>query len=508
MATTSNTYTGNGTNKLFSITFPYLETSDINVYLNGTLQTITTQYTFANATTVEFVTAPGNGAVVLLDRSTDDQTLQATFFPGSSIKANDLNFNFDQVLYLSQETANIAANQSTAGLQTQITAANNTSNTALTTANAATVTANSANTTATGIAGTANTALTNANAAVVTANTATSTANAATVTANSALSTVSGLSGVNLNRIINGNFDIAQRGTSFAAIANSDYSLDRWAWGQAGAMVCTVTQSTDVPNNTFQSSYKVDVTTVDSSIAAGDYAFISQKIEGYNVRDLIGTTFAVSFWVKSPKTGVHCVSFSNSGQNRSYIKEYTVAAVNTWEYKTVTVAGGLITAGTWDWTNGEGLEVGFSLATGSTYQTTSDAWQTGDFLGTANQVNVIDNTANDFFLAGVQLEPGAVATPFERRPIGTELALCQRYYEVGTSSWIGYATAGTGVGSHVSYAATKRAVPTLTTTPFNYTNASGSSVANNTIYGFMPFGTTTATGGVIVYNNFTASAEL
>jgi hypothetical protein len=230
------------------------------------------------------------------------------------------------------------------------------------------------------------------------------------------------------NRIINGNFDIWQRGTSFAAIANAAYSLDRWTWGQAGAMVCTVTQSTDVPNNTFQSSYKVDVTTVDSSIAAGDYAFISQKIEGYNVRDLIGTTFTVSFWVKSPKTGVHCVSFSNSGQNRSYIKEYTIAVVNTWEYKTVTVTGGLITAGTWNWTNGEGLEVGFSLATGSTYQTTSDAWQTGDFLGTANQVNVMDNTANDFFLTGVQLEPGPVATPFERRPIGTELALCQRYY--------------------------------------------------------------------------------
>jgi hypothetical protein len=110
MATTSNTYTGNGTNKLFSITFPYLDTSDIDVYLNGTLQTVTTQYTFANATTVEFVAAPANGATILLDRSTDDAALQATFFPGSSIKANDLNFNFDQVLYLSQETNNNVAN--------------------------------------------------------------------------------------------------------------------------------------------------------------------------------------------------------------------------------------------------------------------------------------------------------------------------------------------------------------------------------------------------------------
>jgi len=108
MAITSNTYTGNGSNKLFSITFPYLETSDIDVYLNNVLQTITTQYSFANATTIEFVTAPANGATVRLDRSTDDSDNPATFFPGSSIKANDLNANFDQTLYVVQEINNNA----------------------------------------------------------------------------------------------------------------------------------------------------------------------------------------------------------------------------------------------------------------------------------------------------------------------------------------------------------------------------------------------------------------
>ena len=169
MATTSNTYTGNGSNKLFSITFPYLETSDINVYLNGTLQTITTQYFFANATTVEFVTAPANGATILLDRSTDDTALQATFFPGSSVKAADLNDNFDQVLYLAQETSNLA-------------------NSTISTAATALTTANSANATANGIAGTANTALANANTAVTTANTAVSTANTASSNATTALS--------------------------------------------------------------------------------------------------------------------------------------------------------------------------------------------------------------------------------------------------------------------------------------------------------------------------------
>ena len=108
MATTQNNYTGNGSNKLFSITFPYLDTADIDVFLNGTLQTVTTQYSFANATTIEFVTAPANGAAVRIDRSTDDSALAATFFPGSSIKAADLNADFDQTLYVVQEINNTA----------------------------------------------------------------------------------------------------------------------------------------------------------------------------------------------------------------------------------------------------------------------------------------------------------------------------------------------------------------------------------------------------------------
>jgi hypothetical protein len=110
MATTSNTYTGNGSNKLFSITFPYLDTTDVDVYLNSVLQTVTTQYSFANATTVEFVTAPGNGVTVVLQRSTQKENLNSTFFPGSSIKAADLNENFDQLLYISQENTDVVNN--------------------------------------------------------------------------------------------------------------------------------------------------------------------------------------------------------------------------------------------------------------------------------------------------------------------------------------------------------------------------------------------------------------
>ena len=186
MATTSNTYTGNGSNKLFSITFPYLETTDVDVYLNGTLQTITTQYTFANATTIEFVAAPANGAVVLLDRSTDDTALQATFFPGSSIKAADLNLDFDQVLYIAQETANEATTATTTAAT-----ATTTANTALSQSAAAVSTANTSLSQSTAAVSTANTASTNASNAVTTANTALSTANSASATANSALNAVS-----------------------------------------------------------------------------------------------------------------------------------------------------------------------------------------------------------------------------------------------------------------------------------------------------------------------------
>jgi hypothetical protein len=209
MATTSNTYTGNGSNKLFSITFPYLDTSDINVYLNGVLQTITTQYSFANATTVEFVAAPANGAVILLDRSTDDQTLQATFFPGSSIKANDLNFNFDQVLYLAQETANIsnAASANVGAANTNASAAVVTANSALSAANAAVATANTASSNASNAVTTANTASSNASTALTTSNqaiadsttalglatTANSNATAALIAANNAESTANGI---------------------------------------------------------------------------------------------------------------------------------------------------------------------------------------------------------------------------------------------------------------------------------------------------------------------------
>ena len=263
------------------------------------------------------------------------------------------------------------------------------------------------------------------------------------------------------NRIINGDMRIAQRGASFPAAANG-YNLDQWQWSKSGAMICTVSQDSDVPNATFQNSYKVDVTTIDASISSPDYAVVIQRIEGYNVRDLIGTPFTLSFWVKSPKTGTHSVAFRNNAQTRSYLATYSITAINTWEYKTITVTVGLINDSGWDWTTGTGLEVLFALACGSSYQAPTNTWRVGNFLGASGQVNVMDNVANDFFLTGVQLEPGTVATPFERRNYGQELGLCQRYYREVTLGGAGY-TVTNGAYFSLDNMEDMRALPTFAT---------------------------------------------
>jgi hypothetical protein len=267
------------------------------------------------------------------------------------------------------------------------------------------------------------------------------------------------------NKIINGKMEVAQRGTSFAAIADGAYALDRWVFGNSSAAVVTASQQSDAPsNNEFLYSLRLAVTTADTSIAAGDQAAIQQRLEGFNSRDLIGRTFTMSFWVRSTKTGTHCVSFRNSVADRSYVVEYTVNVTNTWEKKSVTVVGGLVTAGTWNWTTGIGVSVAWALAAGTTFQTTAGAWQTGNFLGTANQVNCLDSTANIFAITGVQIEVGATATPFEHRNHGLEQALCQRYYETNTKS--SFYISGIGGLSVVMlvpefFKVTKRATPVV-----------------------------------------------
>ena len=488
MATTQNTYTGNGSNKLFSITFPYLDTSDVEVYLNGTLQTA---YTFANATTIEFGTAPANGATVLLSRSTDDAALQATFFPGSSIKAADLNYNFDQVLYLAQETVNFAANQSTAGLQTQITTVTNTANTAITTATAANATAN-------GIAGTANTALANSSAAVSTANAASVTANAISAVANAALPKAGGTMTGNLNvvslnggpiagtrnRIINGDMRIDQRnaGASVTPV-NVQYITDRFFVNLTQASKLTAQQNAGSVTPPAGYTHYLGFTSASAySVLSTDAFRTSQVIEGVNIADFAwGTASAISvtlsFWVRSSLTGSFGGAFTNSAGDRSYPFSFTINAANTWEQKTITAPGD--TSGTWLTTTGVGIRVRFSLGAGSVQTAAANAWTSADVQAPNGSVNMVGTSGATFLITGVQLEPGTVATPFERRSYGQELALCQRYFEWIAASTIGYqSTTGELVGSTINFSVTKRTTATLGALVADPDSTSGTNTSN------------------------------
>lgn len=239
------------------------------------------------------------------------------------------------------------------------------------------------------------------------------------------------------NWIINGNFDFWQRGTSFSSVADNTYTVDRFLYSKTGAAVHTLSRESSIlptlAESGFKSSYalKVDCTTADASIAASDYVALSTRLEGFSWAQLINKTVTLSFWVYATKTGTYSVSFANNGLDRTYIAEYTVSAANTWEKKTITATLNP-SGGTENYTNGVGLRIRWVLLSGSGYTTsTIGSWVTGDKRASTNQVNACDSASNDFYLAQVMLNIGAVAAPFSRAggTIGEELALCQRYYE-------------------------------------------------------------------------------
>ena len=280
------------------------------------------------------------------------------------------------------------------------------------------------------------------------------------------------------NKFIGGDFTTNpwQRGTSFAAIANLAYFADRWKIGWTSSARMTASKAADAPTaaqaGTFtQHCISLAVTTADTSIAAADLCVLTHVIEGLNAASFgfgqAGSrNVTLSFWVKGTKTGIHCVSIWNSAGSRSYVAEYTIDSTNTWEYKTITIP--VETTGTWLYTNGIGLRLDFSLMTGTNWHTSADTWAAGAYFSTSNQVNAVDSTSNTFKIALVQLEAGSVATTFDARSVGTELALCQRYYYQtvygGSDTTIAHGTAASATvaaqcGS--THPVTMRAIPTL-----------------------------------------------
>ena len=244
------------------------------------------------------------------------------------------------------------------------------------------------------------------------------------------------------NFIINGDMQCWQRATAATAANNSYSTVDRWAFGEGTDGAYTSERSTDTPTGT-GFSIKAQVTTADTSLAAGQYAYIWQSIEAQNLQSLLyGTasakTLTLSFWVKSSKTGTYSIVIrKNDSTLYAFTHDYSISSANTWEKKTITItptAGSTsfitASAGAIANDNGLGFEVIFALGQGSTYAIgTSNTWSSNsNTYASSNQVNWMDSTSNNFYLSQVQLEIGDAATPFEHENYGTTLAKCQRYF--------------------------------------------------------------------------------
>jgi hypothetical protein len=261
--------------------------------------------------------------------------------------------------------------------------------------------------------------------------------------------------------------DQRNAGASLSVANTGVYSLDRWRISNSVSTI-TVQQSSSIIPTGFGNSLGLTVSTTDNT---GSHA-IQQYIEGFNTSDLgLGTvnavTFTLSFWVRSSLIGLYGVGFQNSAQNRSYVGTYTINVANTWEQKTITVAGD--TSGTWiGATNGIGLSLEFDLGSSNSFNQAAGSWgTTANARRTSACVNWANTAAATFYITGVQLEVGTVATSFDYRSYGTELALCQRYAYVQTGSTgdrvgFGYCGTTTLFNLVVPIPVTMRSTPTLT----------------------------------------------
>ena len=275
------------------------------------------------------------------------------------------------------------------------------------------------------------------------------------------------------NRIINGDMRIDQRNAG-ASVTNSSsvsvvlYGLvDRWAYWADVSSKFSAQRSTVAPAGFTNSLLVTSLSAY--TVGSGSWTTITQFVEGFNCADLgFGTASAqsvtISFWVRSSLTGTFGASISNGSDNRSYPFTYTISAANTWEQKTVTIAGD--TTGTWFTDNQRGLAVNFNLATGSTYTATAGAWGAGWKVNATGTTNLLATNGATLYITGVQLEKGSTATSFDMRDYGRELAMCQRYYYKKTGALYqtfgaGYASSTTGIVIQIYNPVEMRSAPTI-----------------------------------------------
>jgi len=300
------------------------------------------------------------------------------------------------------------------------------------------------------------------------------------------------------SRIINGAMVIDQRnaGASVSVQTTTGYALDRWRVYASQNSKYSVQQSTTVPSG-FKNSLLVTSSSA-YTVGAGETFAVAQYIEGFNTSDLGwgasgAASVTLSFWVRSSLTGTFGGSLTNNGYTRSYPFTYAISAANTWEQKTLTIAGD--TTGTWTTDSTAGIRAWFGLGVGSTYSGTAGSWAAAEYESATGATSVVATSGATFYITGVQLEKGSTATSFDYRPYGTELVLCQRYLPFiagGGSIFIGQCFSSTNTVIAIPYKVTPRVAPTGVTV----TNATSSSVYSASGSGITVATTTYVTAGL------------
>jgi hypothetical protein len=262
--------------------------------------------------------------------------------------------------------------------------------------------------------------------------------------------------------------DQRNAGASVTPTSDDSYTLDRWSARLSVASKYSVQQNAGSVTPPVGFTNYLGVTSLSPySISSSDYFSVLQKIEGFNFADFQwGTanakTITLSAWVYSSLTGTFGGALSNSAGTRGYPFTYIISSANTWTQISVVIAGD--TSGTWvGATNGAGVYVNFGLGVGSTYSGTAGAWATSAsrVLSATGSTSVVGTSGATFYITGVQLEVGTNATSFDYRPYGTELALCQRYYQTSTNAQ-GVANSSTTLAYfNVGMQTAMRAAPTV-----------------------------------------------
>jgi hypothetical protein len=264
------------------------------------------------------------------------------------------------------------------------------------------------------------------------------------------------------NRIINGAMVIDQRnaGASVTPTSGTDtYVIDRFSVyvSQASKLTAQQNAGSVTPPAGYTNYFGITSSSA-YSITSTDWFSIRQAIEGFNVADLAwGTasaaTVTLSFWVRSSLTGTFGGSLRNNAASRSYPFTYTISSANTWTQISVVIAGD--TSGAWTTNNTAGISIFWGLGVGSTNSGTAGAWASASYGSATGATSVVGTNGATFYITGVQLEKGSVATSFDYRPYGTELALCQRYLPAFTGA--NGATAGS-IGTGGFYDTTNAAI--------------------------------------------------